>query len=226
VSATKRRFETTMSKGSKSGVLEMCERSFDVGLQPGPDTERFREAITALCWAYAPCDEKTVVEVLYDVAVDILERHEVWHRKSDTDEDTLRRWIRQTYRHTMALHTTNKRKINAAHRSLVAVGGGQHHQGDHRPTVLEDEILHPEELSTEDAATILRVSRPYVVKLIENGVLPARKVGRYRRIATKDLMAYREKAFEQSMTACTGLTRLVQAETDVRGSSERSIDAS
>jgi len=47
-----------------------------------------------------------------------------------------------------------------------------------------------QEFSTVEAANFLNVSRPFVIKEIEEGRLPHRKVGRHRRVAFEDLVAY------------------------------------
>jgi len=47
-----------------------------------------------------------------------------------------------------------------------------------------------QELSTVEAANFLNVSRPFVIKEIEEGRLPYRKVGTHRRIAFEDLVTY------------------------------------
>jgi excisionase family DNA binding protein len=53
-------------------------------------------------------------------------------------------------------------------------------------------VRTPREVSTQQAATVLNVSRPTVANLIDDGVLPSRKVGSHRRITLADLLAYRD----------------------------------
>jgi len=49
------------------------------------------------------------------------------------------------------------------------------------------------ELTSVQAAEVLNVSRPFLVKLLEDNVLPHRKVGKHRRVHMEDVMAYRAK---------------------------------
>lgn len=49
------------------------------------------------------------------------------------------------------------------------------------------------EISTQQAAEILNASRPHIVKLLEKGDIPYRKVGSHRRIKLDDLMSYKSK---------------------------------
>ncbi len=68
----------------------------------------------------------------------------------------------------------------------------------------------PVEMTTTQAAEFLDVSRPFVIKLIRQGELPCRMVGKHRRIPTRALECYKQKMFHAAKTAADELTRMSQ----------------
>lgn len=66
------------------------------------------------------------------------------------------------------------------------------------------------ELTTQQAADFLGVSRPFVIKEIEEGRLPARKVGTHRRVLFRDLLDYRRQLDEKAERAMDRFAELDQ----------------
>lgn len=68
-------------------------------------------------------------------------------------------------------------------------------------------VRTPREVTTQQAATLLNLSRPTVVKLIDEGTLPARMVGSHRRILLSDLLAYRDQIVAERRAILDQMTR-------------------
>ncbi len=66
------------------------------------------------------------------------------------------------------------------------------------------------ELTTQEAANILNVSRPHLVKLLEEDVIPFSRTGTHRRIRYQDLMAYRDQRDQESRSALDELVSQAQ----------------
>jgi excisionase family DNA binding protein len=66
------------------------------------------------------------------------------------------------------------------------------------------------ELTTVEAAGVLNVSRPFLIRLLEEGAIPFRKVGKHRRIRMDDVMAYKEDIDRKREEALDEMVRLAQ----------------
>lgn len=66
------------------------------------------------------------------------------------------------------------------------------------------------ELTTQEAADLLNVSRPHLIKLLETGELRHHKTGKHRRVRFDELMRYKARRVEASERAMAELAKQAQ----------------
>jgi excisionase family DNA binding protein len=77
-------------------------------------------------------------------------------------------------------------------------------------------VLYPEssELTTKQAAEVLGVSRPFLIRVLEAGEIPYRKIGRHRRVLMKDVLSYKQTTQVKREAA---MDELVKISEDIGG---------
>ena len=82
---------------------------------------------------------------------------------------------------------SREKDIRIPHSALQVLAGALQQMADGHGVLL---LPVDAELTTQQAADALRVSRPFLIKLLEQGKLPHRKVGAHRRLLARDVLRY------------------------------------
>lgn len=119
---------------------------------------------------------------------------------STTDQDLAKRSLK-SFRKLSKLYKNNAQSIEFAVKDSGTAFQLPVSALDSIETILKNlsegkhsEILSEKDyLTTQQAADFLDVSRPFVVRLLEDGKLPYKKVGRHRRVLFSELKNYEAK---------------------------------
>ena len=82
---------------------------------------------------------------------------------------------------------SREKDIRIPHSALQVLAGALQQMADGHGVLL---LPVDAELTTQQAANALRVSRPFLIKLLEQGKLPHRRVGAHRRLLARDVLRY------------------------------------
>lgn len=66
------------------------------------------------------------------------------------------------------------------------------------------------EVTTQQAADLLNVSRQYLVRLLDDGRIPFRKTGKHRRLRIEDVLEFRERRDKDRRAGLRELSQLTQ----------------
>jgi excisionase family DNA binding protein len=71
-------------------------------------------------------------------------------------------------------------------------------------------VTYERDLTTQQAAELLNVSRQYLVRLLDAGAIPYTRVGTHRRLRLQDVLSYRNLRHSERRASLARITRLSQ----------------
>lgn len=66
------------------------------------------------------------------------------------------------------------------------------------------------EVTTQQAADLLNISRQYLVRLLDEGRIPYRKTGKHRRLRIEDVLSFKEKRDKDRRAGLRELSRMTE----------------
>ncbi len=96
-------------------------------------------------------------------------------------------------------------ELTVPREAVVVLARALSHMADgHAVTVLPADV----ELTTQQAADLLHVSRPFLIRLLDAGDIRYRKVGSHRRVDLQSLLAYKRADDARTLRAANELSAL------------------
>jgi excisionase family DNA binding protein len=120
------------------------------------------------------------------------------------ETDLLRSLLTTLQDHGAVLMNRDGREIDMPPTAVAALTRAVEYLASGEPVVI---LPADAELTTGEAAEILHFSRQYLVRLLDDGVIPCRRDGVHRRVLLRDVIRYRERRIVEQEAAITRLIR-------------------
>jgi excisionase family DNA binding protein len=113
-----------------------------------------------------------------------------------------------------AIHQNEKTELHVGTETVALTRGINQLMLEVFERIADGQPIHilstDQDMTTAEAAQLLNVSRPYVVRLLEEGKLPFHLVGTHRRIALTDVLTFKNVQRQKSLEIMRELTSEAQ----------------